>query len=143
MRGLFDLAVLKTLERHGSLDELFLDDLAQRNQTIFADGAQRDHEFVLLNRRVGVLEVEPVGDFALSLIDGVSDFLVVHFGDNVKSWHAHRVAIAARRCVQPERPLRFGRTNNTVGSVPKRPKGADCKSAGTAFEGSNPSRPTI
>jgi hypothetical protein len=28
------------------------------------------------------------------------------------------------------------------GSVPERPKGADCKSAGSAFEGSNPSRPT-
>src|SRR5205807_973270 len=28
------------------------------------------------------------------------------------------------------------------GSVPERPKGADCKSAGTAFDGSNPSRPT-
>ena len=29
------------------------------------------------------------------------------------------------------------------GSVPERPKGADCKSAGTAYEGSNPSRPTL
>src|SRR4051794_41534273 len=28
------------------------------------------------------------------------------------------------------------------GSVPERPKGADCKSAGTAFGGSNPPRPT-
>src|SRR4051812_11212993 len=28
------------------------------------------------------------------------------------------------------------------GSVPEWPKGADCKSAGTAFDGSNPSRPT-
>src|SRR3954451_8828415 len=29
------------------------------------------------------------------------------------------------------------------GSVPEWPKGADCKSAGTAFDGSNPSRPTF
>src|SRR5580704_6828107 len=28
------------------------------------------------------------------------------------------------------------------GSVPERPKGADCKSAGTAYGGSNPPRPT-
>ena len=28
------------------------------------------------------------------------------------------------------------------GGVPERPKGADCKSAGTAYGGSNPSRPT-
>src|ERR1700688_2763961 len=29
------------------------------------------------------------------------------------------------------------------GSVPERQKKADCKSAGTAYEGSNPSRPTF
>src|SRR3954469_13002455 len=29
------------------------------------------------------------------------------------------------------------------GSVPEWPKGADCKSAGTAFGGSNPPRPTL
>src|SRR5438270_8860021 len=33
------------------------------------------------------------------------------------------------------RPLR--------GSVPERPKGADCKSAGSAYGGSNPPRPTL
>ncbi|EAR57018.1 hypothetical protein SKA34_19479 [Photobacterium sp. SKA34] len=31
----------------------------------------------------------------------------------------------------------------TCGGVPEWPKGADCKSAGTAFEGSNPSLTTI
>ena len=31
----------------------------------------------------------------------------------------------------------------TCGGVPEWPKGADCKSAGTAFEGSNPSPTTI
>ena len=30
-----------------------------------------------------------------------------------------------------------------VGGVPERSKGADCKSAGSAFEGSNPSPSTI
>ena len=30
-----------------------------------------------------------------------------------------------------------------LGSVPEWPKGADCKSAGYAYEGSNPSRPTF
>ncbi len=32
---------------------------------------------------------------------------------------------------------------NTPGGVPERPKGADCKSAVTDFEGSNPSPTTI
>ena len=30
-----------------------------------------------------------------------------------------------------------------IGGVPERLKGADCKSAGTAFEGSNPSPSTM
>ena len=30
-----------------------------------------------------------------------------------------------------------------IGGVPEWPKGSDCKSAGTAFEGSNPSPSTI
>ena len=29
------------------------------------------------------------------------------------------------------------------GQIPEWPKGTDCKSAGTAFEGSNPSPPTL
>ena len=29
-----------------------------------------------------------------------------------------------------------------LGGIPEWPKGADCKSVGTAFEGSNPSPPT-
>ena len=42
-------------------------------------------------------------------------------------------------------PRPVGRDRGIVsprGSVPEWPKGADCKSAGTAYEGSNPSRPT-
>jgi hypothetical protein len=35
------------------------------------------------------------------------------------------------------------RTTRTRGRIPKRPTGADCKSAGTAFAGSNPAPPTI
>jgi hypothetical protein len=34
-------------------------------------------------------------------------------------------------------------TNLIFGSVPKRPKGADCKSVGSAYGGSNPPAPTI
>ncbi len=34
-------------------------------------------------------------------------------------------------------------SNTKLGGIPKRPKGADCKSAVTDFEGSNPSPTTI
>ena len=40
------------------------------------------------------------------------------------------------------RPLRRRGIVSPRGSVPEWPKGADCKSAGIAYEGSNPSRPT-
>ncbi|CAH8184500.1 hypothetical protein VAE130_540003 [Vibrio aestuarianus] len=35
------------------------------------------------------------------------------------------------------------RSGEKFGGVPEWPKGADCKSAGTAFDGSNPSPSTI
>ena len=37
---------------------------------------------------------------------------------------------------------RYDQGSQTYGSVPERPKGADCKSAGIAYVGSNPARPT-
>ena len=42
------------------------------------------------------------------------------------------------RGVRPPLPAPF-----FYGGIPERPKGADCKSAGTAFDGSNPSPTTI
>ena len=65
--------------------------LSERDQAILADRAQREHEVVLLDRRVGVLEVEPVGDLALRLIDGVANFLAVHFGDDIEGGHGPRL----------------------------------------------------
>ena len=32
---------------------------------------------------------------------------------------------------------------NILGEIPERPKGSDCKSAGSAFAGSNPALPTL
>ena len=65
-----------------------------------------------------------IAALAVSLIDGVADFLHVHFGDDVEGGHGGDAILTGH------------------GSVPEWPKGADCKSAGTAFGGSNPSRPT-
>jgi len=49
-----------------------------------ADRADRDDQFVLLDRGVGVLEVEAVGHFPLGLVDRVAQFLAVDFGDDVE-----------------------------------------------------------
>ena len=38
---------------------------------------------------------------------------------------------------------RYDLSSQTYGSVPEWPKGADCKSAGIAYVGSNPARPTM
>ncbi|CEO38434.1 hypothetical protein PPBDW_I20450 [Photobacterium kishitanii] len=39
--------------------------------------------------------------------------------------------------------MAFNNLATSRGGIPEWPKGADCKSAGTAFEGSNPSPTTI
>src|SRR5581483_7215599 len=71
-----------------------------------------------------VLEVEPIGDFTVGLVDGVAYFLLIDLGDDIKSRHLKTVSSRAS------------------GSVPEWPKGADCKSAGSAYGGGNPPRPT-
>src|SRR5262249_24823507 len=83
----------------------------------------------LLDRGVGALEVEPGGELALALVDGVAHFLAIDLGHDVERRHGG----------DPTRPLH----SSTPGSVPEWPKGADCKSAGTAYGRSNPPRPTV
>ena len=101
---------------------------------------QGDDHVVLFNRRVRVFEVEAVGDLSLSLINGVSHLLGIDFGDNIKTGHEkYRIGIDIEGVAGDIRRYHSG---STYGSVPERPKGADCKSAGIAFGGSNPPRPT-
>ena len=40
-------------------------------------------------------------------------------------------------------PLRVGVLESTIGEIPEWPNGADCKSVGNAFGGSNPPLPTF
>src|SRR5207302_7311806 len=77
-----------------------------------------------LDAGAGVLEVEAGPHLPAGLVDGVADLLHVDLGDDVEGWHGRTLSSSAR------------------GSVPEWPKGADCKSAGTAYGGSNPPRPT-
>ena len=48
---------------------------AQGGEAVLAHRAQGEHEVVLLDRRVGVLEVEAGADLALGLIDRIAEFL--------------------------------------------------------------------
>jgi hypothetical protein len=41
----------------------------------------------LLDTGVGTLEIEPIRDFLVGLIDGIFDFDDVGFGYSVKRWH--------------------------------------------------------
>ena len=97
---------------------------AQRGQPVLADRAQRQHEVVLLDRRVRVLEVEAGADLALRLVDGVADLLAVDLGHDIEAGHARDEGSGGTIV---DRPPLLGRNR---GSVPERPKGADCKSAG-------------
>ena len=102
--------------------------LAHGPQPILRGRPQRDREVGLLDAGAGALEVVAGGQLTLRLVDGVADFLVVHFGHDVERRHGRDAT----------RPL----LSTGFGSVPEWPKGADCKSAGSAFGGSNPPRPT-
>src|SRR5829696_3061611 len=77
VRGLLHVAVLQSLQGDAALDELLLEHDAQRRQPVLAHRAQREHEVLLLDRGVGVLEVEARADLPLRLVDGVADLLVI------------------------------------------------------------------
>ena len=60
-------------------------------------------------------------------------------GTIMRVWH-NGCAPAFQAGYRGSTPLT--RSNQTFGGIPERPKGADCKSASTAFDGSNPSPTT-
>ena len=102
-----------------------------------------------LDRRVGALEVEAGGRLAVGLVDGVADLLHVDLGDDVEAGHGLQriepASTAGRRCRTGGRsgPARdLATILRARGSVSEWPKEADCKSAGSAYGGSNPPRPT-
>ena len=76
----------------------------------------------------GALEVVARGGLLRRLVEGVVDLLPVDLADDVERriGHATLLVIVSR----------------APGGLPERSKGADCKSVGTAYEGSNPSPAT-
>ena len=142
--GLFDLAGIQRLQRDLSLDQLLLEHLVQRAQPVLGRGVE--HELVLpeLDRRLGVLEVEPGRRLAVGLVDRVADLLQVDLGHDVEAGHGSTIPIVDRRAAsqaRSRRPRRIGYPP-PHGSVSEWPKEAGCKPAGIAYGGSNPPRPT-
>ena len=67
-------------------------------------------------------------------VEGSSPFRVVFIWDHSSAGRAPALQAEGHR-FEPYRP------HQKSGWVPEWPKGADCKSVGNAFEGSNPSLP--
>ena len=147
---LLDLARLQGLQGDLAADELLLEDLIERPEAVFGRGAQDQLGVAQFDLGVGPFEVEPGSRLAVGLIDRIADLLHVHLGHDVERRHGgHHSQPPLREHVGPgprsaRRALRGTRRDSVSarGSVPEWPKGAGCKPAGIAFEGSNPSRPT-
>ena len=84
LRGRVDLALGERLQRHVALDGLLLQDLQRGLQPVLGRGPELDRRVVLGDAGLGVLEVEPLRDLALRLVDGVANLLQVHLGDDVE-----------------------------------------------------------
>ena len=96
-------------ERDAALDELLLEHGPERVESILARRVHRDDELVQLDRRVGVLEVEPVGDLPCGLVDRVANFLAVDFGDDIETGHAARLSTVSPATSAPApRPIGAG-----------------------------------
>ena len=131
--GLLDLGGVECLERYFAADQLLLEHLVEGAQAILGRGSQHELGLAELDRRVRPLEVEASGRLPIGLVHGVANLLHIDLGDDVKARHGCHSTVA-----RPETPP----TNLPGGSVSEWPKEADCKSAGAAYGGSNPSRPT-
>ena len=78
-------------------------------------------------------------------VESSSLFWVVAYSSNEKAqFHSWDHSSAGRASALQAEGHRFEpyRPHRNQGWIPEWPKGADCKSVGTAFEGSNPSPPT-
>src|SRR5262249_45711543 len=95
LRGRFDGARLKRLQRDLAPDGLLLEDLVGRLQAILGRRVHLDLVFGEAERRVGVLEVEALVDLAGRLVDGVADLLQIHLGHDVETGlcHGRRIAV--------------------------------------------------
>ena len=97
--SLFYGAVFQRLEMDSALDEFVLkdvDDALQRKLVERADG--HDLFFLVkIDRRLGIFQVIALRDFLLRLIEGIVNFLHVHFGNDVERiLLCHRLSVVLR-----------------------------------------------
>ena len=87
--GVLDGAVVERLHRDLALGELLLEHLADGGEAVLAHRAHGDLLGTELDGGVRVLEVEPVGEFARGLVDGIAHLLLVHLGTDVEAGHGY------------------------------------------------------
>src|SRR4051812_24218960 len=128
LAGLLRLASVQCLERDRPLDELLLEDVEHRLAALLALRLDGDVVAGPGDGGADALEVVAGRDLLRRLVQGVVDLLPVDLADDVERrvGHCSLLAIVSR----------------APGGLPEWSKGADCKSAGSAYEGSNPSPAT-
>src|SRR6266511_943480 len=87
--GGLGLAALQGLERDLAPHELVLEDVQGGLGALVGLRGDRDTVAGPLDRSAGVLEVEPLGQLLLGLVQGVVDFLAVDVGDDVERGISH------------------------------------------------------
>ena len=96
-RRLLDLAVVERLQRHLRLTSFSSSTWRSALSRSSVLRAQGDLVVAELDRGAGVLEVEPVGDLAAGLVDGVADLLQVDLGHDVEGRHGQTLSCVATR----------------------------------------------
>src|SRR5512145_767509 len=99
LAGLAGVAGLQDLQGLVALDQLVLEHVQHGQRSVV--GVRGDLDPVLarpLDRRAGVLEVEPLADLALGLVDGVVDLLLVELADDVERRVGHELRFLPGRC---------------------------------------------
>ena len=134
------LAGVERLQRDAALDQLLLEDVEHRLRALLA--VRLDLDAVLTrprDRGADVLEVVALRDLLGGLVEGVVDLLPVDLADDVEGRVGHQYLLGYPVIRRPA-----GRySKHRHGRLPEWPKGAVCKTAGSAYDGSNPSPATV
>ena len=132
LRCFLHLAVGEELQRDLALHQLFLEHLDECLEPVLAGRRELDRRLLQLDRAVGALEIEAGRDFPRGLIDGIADFLLVDFGDDIERRHGGN---SLGMCVERA-------ANVAPGRYPRGQRGRAVNPLRYRYVGSNPTRPT-
>src|SRR4051794_2120727 len=143
--GLARLGRVEHLEADVALDQLLLEHVENGVRPVVGRGADLYGVLALpVDGGAGALEVEPGGDLACRLSQGVVDLLAVDLAHDVERRVSHALSspygaacdsglrFALRYCFAPLSTGQAG-SDDIPGRLPERPMGADCKSVGVCL----------